>query len=280
MSFENNKGGIYRNKLPSGSTNNTTLGSASDVGDWIGSITCCHVALFFIALALMMIALSIMVSSWLMYSELTRLNNGIIPNIENGTTTINRILDGLMIAFPNNGWTTRSFQTMVNAVWPKTAAESTQMAETLAVAAQAASVLLHQLSTSEIGPLLRSSVPLLAEIRPADVRMGMLFLTTEIHNGNLHHVLNALAETGPGTLRGMVQEAGSLNIATNAARVNAFLDSPLMGKLVSSLEQAPVFLEMGPILKDLMVQANQSSLVEHASASLALTNRLVSHGIY
>lgn len=287
MSWNDNKGyregfrGISNSSstLPS-SSNNVTLSSSRDIGDFIGSITCCHVALFFVGLSLMMIALSVMVSAWMLYAEQTRLNNVIIPNFENMTTTLTNILDGLAIAFPNNGWTTRSFQVMVNAVWPKTAAESTQMAETIALGAQGFSVLLHQLSTSEIGTVIRTSAPLLAEIRPADVRNTMLFLETEIHNGNLHHALTALSETGPGSLRGLLKDIGSMKLSTNAERVNAFLESPVFDKLVRSLDGVPAYVEMGPVLKDMLLQANQSSFIEHASASLALTNRLVSHGIY
>lgn len=280
-----NKGG-YRagiganaSPLPSGNSN-VTLSSSRNLEDFIGSITCCHVALFFIGLSLMMIATSVMISSWLLYSEQTRLNNGIIPNVENMTSTLANVLDGLAIAFPNAGWTTRSFQTMVNAVWPKTAAESTQMAETFAMGAQGLSVVLHQLSTSEIGNLIRISTPLIAEIRPVDVRNTFLFLETEIHNGNLHHALTALAETGPGTLRGLLKDIEAMRLTTNAERVNAFLESPMFTKLVTSLDGVPAYVEMGPVLKDMLVQANQSSFIEHASASLALTNRLVSHGIY
>ncbi len=275
--FSKGKGsGPYR-KL--GGVSDGTLGSG-DLGDWIGSITCCHVALFCIALSIFLISASIVVSTWMIYSELGRLNDVIIPNVENSTTVLSNILDGLAIAFPNNGWTTRSFTTMVNAVWPKTDAESTEMADTIAVGVRAATVLMHQLSTSDVGPMLRAAGPLLAEVRPSDVRSLMLFATTEIYNGNFHNLLGALTETAPGSIRYMLHETAALNLSTNAARVSAFLESPPVTNLLAQIDKAQAFVEMGPVMRDLMERVSNSSMIEHASMSLAIGNRLVGHGIY
>ncbi len=267
----------YRNRA------DMNLGEAlasGDVTDWAKSVTCCHLALFCIALSIFFISASIMVSTWLLYSEVDRLNSHIIPASENITRTTANILDGLAVAFPNNGWTTRSFATMVNAVWPKTAAESTELADTLAVGFRAAAVLMHQLSTSDIGPAIRAATPLLAEVRPADVRALMLFATTEIRDGSAHHLLNALTDTTPGSLRHLMREAAGLNLSTNAARVSAFLESPPVTHLLAQIEKASAYVEMGPALRDVLERASNSSLIEHASASLALGNRLVGHGIY
>lgn len=275
--YPKGKGGALYRKPPG--TPDGTLGSG-DIGDWIGSITCCHVALFCIALSIFLISVSIVTSTYLIYSELGRLNSVIIPNVENSTTVLSDILDGLANAFPNNGWTTRSFTTMVNAVWPKTDAESTEMADTIAVGVRAATVLMHQLSTSDVGPLLRNAGPLMAEVRPADMRALMLFATTEIHNGNFHHLLGALAETTPGSIRYMLHEAAALNLSTNAARVSAFMESPPVTNLLAQIDKAQAFVEMGPVLRELMERISNSSMIEHASTSLAIGNRLVGHGIY
>jgi hypothetical protein len=260
-----------------------TLGealSSGDMTDWARSITCCHIASFCIALSIFLISVSIATSTWLLYSELDRLNDRIIPASENITTVASNILDGLAIAFPNNGWTTRSFTTMVNTVWPKTAAESTEFADTIAVGFRAAAVLMHQLSTSEIGPAIRAATPLLAEVRPADVRALMLFATNEIQNGNAHQVLNALTDTAPGSLRYLLRETAGLNLTTNAARVSAFLESPPVAHLLAQIDKASAYVELGPALRDVLERASNSSLIEHASASLAIGNRLVGHGIY